>query len=206
MDDFLLELDEGSEGMQSTIILLQQELKESKEQIAQLQQENKELQSYRSNTKDDSDSVAPMDTDTERTSQMETSNEWETNQPAQQTNEMSEATNGHLDSQGEGMETDSSESNRVPTTDTIPVYRTRTEVNHSTDGDEQVIKDVSSEVWSSKDSKQMHHSNSKETVEESLSSEETVTTKKVLRTDSQEDGFHNGSLGSPDSLSQESET
>ena len=33
MDEFLLELDEDVEGMQSTIYLLQQQLKEAKEQI-----------------------------------------------------------------------------------------------------------------------------------------------------------------------------
>jgi FtsZ-binding cell division protein ZapB len=45
MDEFLLELDEDVEGMQSTIYLLQQQLKEAKEQVAQLQQENQQLRS-----------------------------------------------------------------------------------------------------------------------------------------------------------------
>merc|ERR1719232_1607410 len=36
-DDFVQELDEDMEGMQSTIYLLQQQLKESKETIAQLE-------------------------------------------------------------------------------------------------------------------------------------------------------------------------
>ena len=43
MDEFLLELDEDVEGMQSTIYLLQQQLKEAKEQISQLQEENRRL-------------------------------------------------------------------------------------------------------------------------------------------------------------------
>ncbi len=43
MDEFLLELDEDVEGMQSTIYLLQQQLKEAKDQIAQLQEENVQL-------------------------------------------------------------------------------------------------------------------------------------------------------------------
>lgn len=43
MDEFLLELDEDVEGMQSTIYLLQQQLKEAKEQISQLQEENVRL-------------------------------------------------------------------------------------------------------------------------------------------------------------------
>lgn len=43
MDEFLLELDEDVEGMQSTIYLLQQQLKEAKEQIAGLQSENEQL-------------------------------------------------------------------------------------------------------------------------------------------------------------------
>lgn len=40
MDDFLQELDEDVEGMQSTILFLQQELKASKDAIATLEQEN----------------------------------------------------------------------------------------------------------------------------------------------------------------------
>ncbi|XP_076357119.1 pre-mRNA-splicing regulator female-lethal(2)D isoform X2 [Tachypleus tridentatus] len=43
LDEFLLELDEDVEGMQSTIYYLQQQLKDSKEQIAKLQQENQKL-------------------------------------------------------------------------------------------------------------------------------------------------------------------
>ena len=43
MDEFLLELDEDVEGMQSTIYLLQQQLKEAKDQISQLQEENRRL-------------------------------------------------------------------------------------------------------------------------------------------------------------------
>lgn len=44
LDEFLLELDEDVEGMQSTILFLQQQLRESKEQIARLQSENQQLQ------------------------------------------------------------------------------------------------------------------------------------------------------------------
>ena len=40
MDEFLVELDEDVEGMQSTIYFLQQQLKDSKEQVSRLQQEN----------------------------------------------------------------------------------------------------------------------------------------------------------------------
>ena len=43
MDEFLLELDEDVEGMQSTVYLLQQQLKEAKDQIVQLQEENARL-------------------------------------------------------------------------------------------------------------------------------------------------------------------
>ena len=45
MDEFLLELDEDVEGMQSTIYFLQQQLKESKEQLGRLQTENEQLKS-----------------------------------------------------------------------------------------------------------------------------------------------------------------
>lgn len=41
LDDFLFELDEDVEGMQSTIYYLQQQLKEAKDQLAQLQQEKR---------------------------------------------------------------------------------------------------------------------------------------------------------------------
>uniref|UniRef100_T1JJM3 Pre-mRNA-splicing regulator WTAP n=1 Tax=Strigamia maritima TaxID=126957 RepID=T1JJM3_STRMM len=44
LDDFLLELDEDVEGMQSTILYLQQQLKESKEQIGRLQCEIRRVQ------------------------------------------------------------------------------------------------------------------------------------------------------------------
>lgn len=40
MDDFLQELDEDVEGMQSTILFLQQELKLAKETITNLEREN----------------------------------------------------------------------------------------------------------------------------------------------------------------------
>lgn len=43
LDEFLTELDEDVEGMQSTILYLQQELKESKETIETLEKENKAL-------------------------------------------------------------------------------------------------------------------------------------------------------------------
>lgn len=43
LDDFLQELDEDVEGMQSTILFLQQELKASKDTIATLEQENNAL-------------------------------------------------------------------------------------------------------------------------------------------------------------------
>lgn len=43
MDDFLHEIDEDVEGMQSTIYLLQQQLKEAKDEISQLQNENSRL-------------------------------------------------------------------------------------------------------------------------------------------------------------------
>ena len=43
MDEFLAEIDEDVEGMQSMMYLLQQQLKESKEQTAQLKEENKQL-------------------------------------------------------------------------------------------------------------------------------------------------------------------
>lgn len=40
LDDFLQELDEDVEGMQSTILFLQQELKAAKETITNLEREN----------------------------------------------------------------------------------------------------------------------------------------------------------------------
>jgi hypothetical protein len=43
MDEFLVELDEDVEGMQSTIYFLQKQLKDSKDQIAQLQKDNELL-------------------------------------------------------------------------------------------------------------------------------------------------------------------
>lgn len=43
LDEFLAEIDEDVEGMQSMMYLLQQQLKESKEQIAVLKEENKQL-------------------------------------------------------------------------------------------------------------------------------------------------------------------
>lgn len=42
-DEFLVEMDEDVEGMQSTIYVLQQQLKEAKEQITKLQEENAAL-------------------------------------------------------------------------------------------------------------------------------------------------------------------
>ncbi|KAK8771248.1 hypothetical protein V5799_025508 [Amblyomma americanum] len=42
-DEFLLELDEEVEGMQSTIYLLQQQLREAKEQLGRLQQADRRL-------------------------------------------------------------------------------------------------------------------------------------------------------------------
>ena len=47
-DEFLVEMDEDVEGMQGTIYLLQQQLKENKVQLAQLQEENQRLQSINS--------------------------------------------------------------------------------------------------------------------------------------------------------------
>lgn len=43
LDEFLLELDEDVEGMQSTIYYLQQQLREAKEKISQLQKEKQKL-------------------------------------------------------------------------------------------------------------------------------------------------------------------
>lgn len=45
LDDFLQELDEDVEGMQSTILFLQQELKLAKDGIANLERENAALKS-----------------------------------------------------------------------------------------------------------------------------------------------------------------
>lgn len=45
LDDFLQELDEDVEGMQSTILFLQQELKLSKDAINNLERENTALKS-----------------------------------------------------------------------------------------------------------------------------------------------------------------
>lgn len=45
LDDFLQELDEDVEGMQSTILFLQQELKLAKDAIANLERENVVLKS-----------------------------------------------------------------------------------------------------------------------------------------------------------------
>lgn len=44
-DEFLVEMDEDTEGLTGTIYLLQTQLKEAKEQLSQLQQENLELKS-----------------------------------------------------------------------------------------------------------------------------------------------------------------
>lgn len=43
LDEFLFELDEDVEGMQSTIYYLQQQLRDSREQISQLQKDNEQL-------------------------------------------------------------------------------------------------------------------------------------------------------------------
>lgn len=45
MDEFLLELDEDVEGMQSTIYFLQQQLRQARDQLAALQKENDLLRS-----------------------------------------------------------------------------------------------------------------------------------------------------------------
>ena len=43
IDEFLVELDEDVDGMQSTIYMLQQQLKDSKDQLAKVQSENEQL-------------------------------------------------------------------------------------------------------------------------------------------------------------------
>lgn len=43
LDEFLLELDEDVEGMQSTIYFLQQQLRQTREQLAAIQKENEIL-------------------------------------------------------------------------------------------------------------------------------------------------------------------
>lgn len=54
LDEFLLELDEDVEGMQSTIYFLQQQLRQSREQLATVQKENDILRNARSNPEDSS--------------------------------------------------------------------------------------------------------------------------------------------------------
>ncbi len=58
MDEFLVELDEDVEGMQSTIYFLQQQLKDSKDQVAQLQKENELLRTQQGATSSGGTSVA----------------------------------------------------------------------------------------------------------------------------------------------------
>ena len=53
MDDFVQELDEDVEGMQSTIYFLQQQLKEAKETIAQLEAKLSEMGGKTGNGDDD---------------------------------------------------------------------------------------------------------------------------------------------------------
>ncbi|XP_023033751.1 pre-mRNA-splicing regulator female-lethal(2)D isoform X2 [Drosophila willistoni] len=55
LDDFLQELDEDVEGMQSTILFLQQELKTTRDRIQTLEKEN--LQLKQANTKDEQQNV-----------------------------------------------------------------------------------------------------------------------------------------------------
>lgn len=76
LDDFLQELDEDVEGMQSTILFLQQELKASKDTIATLEQENNALKSdgavlplknngFKGEPNDSSNGVPPNEPDTQ---------------------------------------------------------------------------------------------------------------------------------------------
>ena len=50
MDEFLLELDEDVEGMQSTIYFLQQQLRETRDQLSVAQKENELLRNTSTNT------------------------------------------------------------------------------------------------------------------------------------------------------------
>ncbi|KAG4071910.1 hypothetical protein HA402_006071 [Bradysia odoriphaga] len=79
LDDFLQELDEDVEGMQSTILFLQQELKASKDTIATLEQENNALKNdgavlppknngFNAEPTDSSNGVSSNDTDTQPSS------------------------------------------------------------------------------------------------------------------------------------------
>lgn len=65
LDEFLLELDEDVEGMQSTIYYLQQQLREAKEQIQKLQQDKKELSGLLNNSPANQRVVTDDNTDTE---------------------------------------------------------------------------------------------------------------------------------------------
>ncbi len=50
LDEFLLELDEDVEGMQSTIYFLQQQLRQTRDQLIAVQKENEILRNCGSNT------------------------------------------------------------------------------------------------------------------------------------------------------------
>lgn len=52
MDEFLADLEEEVEGMQSMIYILQQQLKDTKEQVTKLQQENDQLRTTHTNVPD----------------------------------------------------------------------------------------------------------------------------------------------------------
>ncbi|XP_017149592.1 pre-mRNA-splicing regulator female-lethal(2)D isoform X1 [Drosophila miranda] len=60
LDDFLQELDEDVEGMQSTILFLQQELKTTRDRIQTLEKDNAQLK--QAHTKDDTVAMAPPTT------------------------------------------------------------------------------------------------------------------------------------------------
>ena len=66
-DEFLAEMDEDVEGMQSTIYLLQQQLKDAKDQIAQLQSENNQLRALSATDATAAAAQDAMDTDDDDT-------------------------------------------------------------------------------------------------------------------------------------------
>ncbi|KFM79164.1 Pre-mRNA-splicing regulator female-lethal(2)D, partial [Stegodyphus mimosarum] len=62
LDEFLLELDEDVEGMQSTIYYLQQQLREAKDQLLQLQQDKQKLSAIPNGSPENHRILGPDDT------------------------------------------------------------------------------------------------------------------------------------------------
>lgn len=99
LDEFLLELDEDVEGMQSTIYYLQQQLRESKDQILQLQKEKQKLSGIPNGSPSNHRLTVPdesMDTDSQ-SSHLQTpfvNNSLESGSPVSVTTELNGTENG----------------------------------------------------------------------------------------------------------------